>query len=170
MTTGLWWAGFAIPVLTMIREERPAPAASALAVVRESFARLGSTVRRIGSYRDLMLFLLAFWCYMDGVGTIIKMATAYGKDVGLEDVHMIGALLMVQFIGLPATVVYGILARRIGRRRLILAGIVAYAGVVVFAYFMSRGWHFFVLAAVVGLFQGGIQAISRLTAAFSLRA
>ena len=161
VTTGLWWAGFAIPVLTMIREERPAPAASALAVVRESFARLGSTVRRIGSYRDLMLFLLAFWCYMDGVGTIIKMATAYGKDVGLEDVHMIGALLMVQFIGLPATVVYGILARRIGRRRLILAGIVAYAGVVVFAYFMSRGWHFFVLAAVVGLFQGGIQAISR---------
>ncbi len=161
LTTGLWWAGFAIPVLTMIREERPAPAAGALAVARESFARLASTIRSIGSYRDLMLFLLAFWCYMDGVGTIIKMATAYGKDVGLEDVHMIGALLMVQFIGLPATVVYGLLARKVGRRRMILAGIVAYAGVVVFAFFMSRGWHFFVLAAVVGLFQGGIQAISR---------
>jgi len=161
VTTGLWWAGFAVPVLTMIREEKPAPAGSALTVVKESFARLASTIRSIGSYRDLMLFLVAFWCYMDGVGTIVKMATAYGKDVGLEDVHLIGALLMVQFIGLPATVLFGLLARRFGRRRMILVGIAAYAGVVVFAYFMSRGWHFFVLATVVGLFQGGIQAISR---------
>lgn len=161
LTTGLWWAVFAIPLLVTVREDGPRPFGSALAIVGESFSRLAGTIRSIRSYRDLFIFLLAFWCYMDGVGTIVKMATAYGKDVGLEDVHLIGALLMVQVIGFPSAWIYGTLARRLGRRRVILAGIVAYAGVVVFAYFMSRGWHFFVLAAVVGLFQGGIQAISR---------
>jgi UMF1 family MFS transporter len=161
VSTGIWWAAFAIPILLIVKEEKPEPVTSALAIIRESFSRLASTIRSISSYRDLFLFLLAFFCYMDGVGTIVKMAVAYGKDVGLEDIHLIGALLMVQFIGLPCAYLYGILARRLGRRRVILAGIVAYISVVVFAYFMSQAWHFFVLAAVVGMFQGGIQAISR---------
>jgi UMF1 family MFS transporter len=161
VSTGAWWALFALPLMVAVQEKGPASPVSALEAVRAGVARLGATLRRIRSYRDLVLFLVAFFCYMDGVGTIVKMATAYGKDVGLEDAHLIGALLMVQFIGLPATWVSGLLAGRIGRRPVILAGIAAYAAVVVVAYFMSRAWHFFVLAAVVGLFQGGIQAISR---------
>jgi len=161
VATGLWWVLFAIPLALLVREPRPARSVSPLAEIRASLGRLASTLRSILSYRDLLVFLLAFWCYMDGVGTIVRMATAYGADLGLGTRHLMGALLMVQFIGLPATWIHGLLAARMGRRPVILAGIAAYAAVVVLAYTMSSPLHFFVLAGVVGLFQGGIQAISR---------
>ncbi len=161
-STGLWWMLFAIPVLTRVRERPSARSTgSVLAEIRASFVGLASTVRAIRSHRDLFVFLLAFWCYGDGVQTIIKMATAYGTDLGLGQGHLIGALLMVQFIGLPSAWVYGTLARRLGRRTVILVAIAAYSGVVILAWQMTSAWEFFLLAAVVGLFQGGIQAISR---------
>jgi UMF1 family MFS transporter len=161
-TTGVWWAAFAVPLLVRVRERAAAErAGGAFAEMRESFSRLLNTLRSVRSHRDLFVFLVAFWFYGDGVQTIIKMATAYGTDIGLGRGHLIGALLMVQLIGLPSAWVYGVLARRLGRRPMILAAIAAYTGVVLLAWRMTRPWEFFVLAAVVGLFQGGIQAISR---------
>jgi UMF1 family MFS transporter len=123
--------------------------------------RLKETFRELRRYRQAFIMLMAFLLYNDGIQTMIRMATTYGSEVGLPESAMITALLMTQFIGVPCAFMFGALAERIGAKRAIFGGLAVYCVIAVLAYYMTTATHFFVLAALVGLVQGGTQALSR---------
>lgn len=161
VTVGAWWLLFSLPLLLVVKEPRPEAPVGFLRAARASAADLLRTLRRAAGSRDLLLFLLAFWLYNDAVNTVIKMALAYGADIGIRQADMIKALLMVQFVGFPAAWAFGAVTARAGRRRMLLVAIAAYGLVILYGCFMRTSRDFFLLAGVVALFQGGIQAISR---------
>jgi UMF1 family MFS transporter len=130
-------------------------------VLQESFTRLVATFRDITRYRDLFVFLLAYWLYSDGIGTIIKMAAIYGTEIGLGQGTLIGTLLAVQFVGVPFTFLFGRLAGPLGARKCIYITLAVYTLIAAGAYFMSAAWHFWALGAAVATVQGGSQALSR---------
>ena len=160
LSVAVWWLVFTVPILVGVPEP-PSSSEPGRHVVRGAARRVFDTLRDLRSRRQLFLFLLAFWFYNDGINTIIKMATAFGTEIGIGMTHLMGAYLMVQLLGVPATFAYGGLADRIGVKRALYAALVAYTAVSGFGYFVTEAWHFWVLAAVLGLFQGGSQAISR---------
>jgi UMF1 family MFS transporter len=158
----VWWAVFTLPLLLRVRERTFAGnAASSGAPLRRAFHRLGSTFARVRSMPQVWRFLLAYWLYIDAVDTIIRMAVDYGLSLGLPSQSLIIALLITQFVGFPAAIGFAKLASRIGTQRSILLGIGVYLGVTVFAYFMTTALEFYLLAMVIGLVQGGVQALSR---------
>ncbi|MBO68589.1 MAG: MFS transporter [Acidiferrobacteraceae bacterium] len=160
VTVAVWWAIFTIPILLWVNE--PAPASDRRRVdLAASFSALATTVRNVREYRVVWLFLLAYWLYIDGVDTIVRMAVDYGLNIGLGQESLIVALLMVQFIGFPAALAFGRLGDRYGARRGIWICIWAYVGITIFAYFMDSELEMYILAAIIGLVQGGIQALSR---------
>jgi UMF1 family MFS transporter len=157
-----WWLVFSIPLFRRV----PEPEAERLGVpARELpgavFRQLARTVRDLRAQPDLLRFLVAFWLYSDGIGTIIKMATIYGVEVGLHDQDLMGALLMVQIVAAPASLAFGRLARPLGAKGAVLLGLAGYVVISVFAYFLEHAWQFWALALLVALFQGGTQALSR---------
>jgi UMF1 family MFS transporter len=109
----------------------------------------------------LFKFLIAFWLYSDGIGTIVKMATVYGREVGIGRNHLIGALLLVQLLAAPASLAFGRIAGRIGPKPAVIFGLMGYVGITMLGFFLSRPWHFWLLAVLVAMFQGGTQAPSR---------
>jgi MFS transporter, UMF1 family len=111
--------------------------------------------------RPVWMFLLAYWLYIDAVDTVIRMAVDYGLSLGLPSNSLIVALLITQFVGFPAAIVFAKLASRIGTRRGIVIGLVVYVGVTIFGFFMTTASEFYLLAVVIGLVQGGVQALSR---------
>ena len=123
--------------------------------------RLRETFGELKQYRELFKFLIAFWFYGDGIGTIIKMATIYGAEVGIGTNDLIAALLVVQFIGIPFTFLFGNLGSRLGAKNGLYLALTVYTGISIGGYFMSTGWHFWALAVSVGMVQGGAQALSR---------
>jgi UMF1 family MFS transporter len=161
-SVAVWWFVFALPLFKGVPEpdgERSGvPAAQLPAAV---LAQLVGTLRQLKQHPDLLRFLVAFWLYSDGIGTIIKMATIYGVEVGLSDKDLMGALLMVQILAAPASILFGRLAAPLGARGTVLAGIAGYVGISIFAYFLKSPWQFWTLAAMVAMFQGGTQALSR---------
>jgi UMF1 family MFS transporter len=161
--TAVWWALFALPLLRHVREPHVPEAQRARggAAIRAGLRDLANTWRELKRYPQAGLLLLAFLVYNDGVGTIIRMATAYGEEIGLERKHMITALLIVQFVGIPTSFAFGHVAGRVGTRRAIFAGLAVYMVVSVLGYFMTTATHFYALAGLVGLVQGGVQALSR---------
>jgi UMF1 family MFS transporter len=162
VTVAVWWFVFSIPLFRSVPEpEAERTGVPLRALPAAVFRQLGRTLAGLGSQPDLLRFLIAFWLYSDGIGTIIKMATIYGVEVGLKDADLMGALLMVQIVAAPASIAFGRLAKPLGARGAVLLGIFGYAGISVFAYFLERPWQFWALAALVALFQGGTQAISR---------
>ncbi|MBU0717928.1 MAG: MFS transporter [Planctomycetes bacterium] len=160
---GVWWAVFSIPLLLLVREPQggTAPSPAFGIAIRESFITLSRTLRDLRRQRTIGLFLIAYWLYIDGVDTIIRMAVDYGMSIGFESKDLIAALLLTQFIGFPAAVGFGFLGNRIGTRRAILSAIAVYLGVCLWGAGMRSRSEFYVLAAVIGLVQGGIQALSR---------
>jgi UMF1 family MFS transporter len=161
LTVALWWALFSLPVFLFVREPAlgaPVPLGMAFAL---GWRQLSGTLREIRRLRTVGLFLLAYWLYIDGVDTIIRMAVDFGISLGFPAGTLIAALLMVQFIAFPATLLYLKIAGRLGVKRAILIAVAAYCGITVVGYFMDRQWHFFALAAGIALFQGSIQALSR---------
>jgi UMF1 family MFS transporter len=163
LTVAVWWAIFTIPLLRRVPEP-PANTAGIGAGVNPlaaGFRRLGQTFREIRKYRQLLLFLIAFWLYNDGIGTIIKMATIYGSEIGIGMTDLIGALLLTQFVGIPFSLLFGKFSKRLGTKRSIMAGLGWYTLIVISGYFMSQAWHFWALAVAVGMVQGGTQALSR---------
>jgi UMF1 family MFS transporter len=129
--------------------------------VRAAFARLLATARGLRGHKQAFLMLLAFLIYNDGIGTIIRMATIYGEEIGIKQNMMILAIMIVQFVGIPCAFLFGMLAGRIGAKRSIGFGLMSYAAICVFGYFMKSSTHFLVLAVLVGAVQGGTQALSR---------
>ena len=155
----LWWFAATVPLLKNYRQVHYVERQSH--VVRQSFQRLGSTLKGMRHDPKVLLFLIAYFFYIDGVYTIIDMATAYGMALGLDTTGLLLALLMMQVVAFPSAIAFGVLSRHYPADKLILICIIAYTGIVIFAMFMSTQLHFWMLAACVGLFQGGIQALSR---------
>ena len=163
-SVAVWWAVFTVPLLRRVGEPPAAhatPEGGPGMVAAAAFGRLASTFRQIRRYRQLLLFLAAFWLYNDGIGTIIKMAIAYGDEVGIGRNDLITALVLTQFVGIPCTFLFGRLARILGTKRSILVGLGVYGLISVAGYFMQTALHFYILAGLVGMVQGGTQALSR---------
>tara|TARA_R110002096_G_scaffold299503_6_gene494177 strand:- start:77546 stop:78856 length:1311 start_codon:yes stop_codon:yes gene_type:complete len=159
----LWWVAFAIPLFRKVPEphiEVP-PGQTTSAVIRNSLAGLKQTFSELRKYRQAALFLLAFLIYNDGVGTIIRFAVIYGREKQLDSSAMITAIVLVQFIGIPATFAFGQVASKLSAKTSIYICLFVYCGVSVLGYFMTTMTHFYLLAALVGLVQGGVQALSR---------
>jgi UMF1 family MFS transporter len=161
LTVGVWWAVFSIPLLRRVPEPRGPEVGKRINPVVAGFGRLINTFREIRRYRQLLLFLVAFWIYADGIGTIIKMSTIYGTEIGIGRTALLGALLWVQFVGVPFSFLFGWLARRVGTKRSIYLGLAIYTLISIGGFFMTHAWHFWGLATLVGLVQGGTQALSR---------
>jgi UMF1 family MFS transporter len=161
LTVAVWWLVFTIPVMRGVREQQRGPSLSFAAAIATGFRELGGTIAHVRRYRTIVLFLVAYWFYIDGVNTIIKMAVNYGTSLGLDTNKLLAALLMTQFVGFPAALFFGWLGDRIGPKRAILIGLAVYAGITVYAYYLDSETEFFVLAFVVGIVQGGVQSLSR---------
>jgi len=161
LSVSIWWAVFSIPLFRRVPEPGGTTPADPMGSVRAGFKRLSQTLREIRRYRELTKFLIAFWLYSDGIGTVIKMAAIYGAEIGIGRSSLIGALLLVQFIGIPCTMAFAHLARRLGTKRAIFFAMGIYCLVAVGGYFMTKAWHFWALAALVATAQGGAQALSR---------
>lgn len=161
VTVAVWWFVFSLPLLLRVKERRPAAKLTTAQAVTQAFGRLSSTFRKLKHYPELVKYLLAFWFFSDGIGTIIKMATVYGASVGIQTSHLIQALLITQFVGLPSSLVFGRLAERFGAKSLLYVSLAVYSLITVFGYFMASAAHFYILAAAVGLVQGGSQALAR---------
>ena len=155
----VWWIGASIPLLKSYQQkhyvERQPKA------VRNSFRRLGDTLKNIRNEKKIFLFLIAFFFYIDGVYTIIDMATAYGTALGLDSTGLLLALLVTQLVAFPFAILFGRLSKCYDVRTLITICIAAYFGIAVFAIFLKAQWQFWIMAILVGMFQGGIQALSR---------
>ena len=155
----VWWIGASIPLLKSYQQkhyvERQPKA------VQNSFKRLGATLKNIRNEKKIFLFLLAFFFYIDGVYTIIDMATAYGTALGLDSTGLLLALLVTQLVAFPFAIIFGRLSKCYDVRTLITICIAAYFGIAVFAIFLKAQWQFWIMAILVGMFQGGIQALSR---------
>jgi MFS transporter, UMF1 family len=164
LSVAVWWGLFSIPLFRKVpepparieRDERPGQGP-----VRAAFVRLGETFGELRSYRQAFLMLLAFLIYNDGIQTIIKMATAYGTEIGIGQSALIGAILLVQFVGIPCSFLFGSVAGRIGAKRALFLGLLAYTVISILGYYMTTATHFFILAGLVGMVQGGTQALSR---------
>ena len=161
MSVAIWWLIFSIPLLLGVKEIEDSRVDKNKNIVGTAFSNLLSTARSVGNYRKVVIFLLAYFLYMDGVDTIIRMATSYGSDIGLSASSMISALLLTAFIGFPATLVFGLYADKFGYKESLTFAIVVYIGVVLFSSQMDTAQEFFIVAGIIGLVQGGVQAISR---------
>ncbi len=165
LAVAIWWALFSVPLFRTVGEPPRALEADERAgrsPVRAAMARLGETFHEMRRFRQTFLLLLAFLLYNDGINTIITMAAIYGSEsLGIAHFHLILAILVVQFVGVPFAFLFGMLAGWIGAKRSILVGLGAYCGITVFGYFMTSAAHFYVLAGAVGVVQGGTQALSR---------
>ncbi|MCD5324932.1 MULTISPECIES: MFS transporter [Pontibacillus] len=162
VTVGIWWFVFSIPLFKNVKEEkREGQVERTKSYARIGFSRVAHTFREINQYKQLLIFLLAFWLYNDGISTIIKMATIYGSEIGIGSSHLIAALLITQFVGIPCTFFFGWLATKITAKRALTVTLVVYIGIVILGYFMSSAAHFYALAICVGVVQGGAQSLSR---------
>ncbi len=162
VSVAVWWAVFSLPLFMSVEEKSNAEISKGLfKTITEAFKAVVSTLREIKKHKRVAIFLIAYWLYIDGVDTIVRMAVAYGSDIGLDASSMITALLLTQFVGFPATLVFGIYADKIGFKKILTIGISIYILVTFYAYYMSTALEFYILAGTVGLVQGGVQAISR---------
>ncbi len=161
LTVGLWWAVFTIPLILFVSEPPSPQRRSGLQAIGAGLAQVRDTFKRIRKNRTILLFLLAYWFYIDGVDTIVRMAVDCGLSLGFESNDLIVALLIVQFVGFPAALAYGYLGNRIGAKRGILLAIAIYIAITIWGAFMRNEREFYLLAIAIGLVQGGIQALSR---------
>ncbi|MDR2520171.1 MAG: MFS transporter [Eubacteriaceae bacterium] len=159
--TAAWWAALSLPLLKNLKHRYYVQIDREAGAVRQSFRRLAETVRKIRKNKTMRCFIIAYFCYIDGVYTIISMATIYGSEVGISSTNMIVALLVTQLVAFPCVILAGKLAKKITPIRLIKAFIICYAGICVLGFLLRSAWQFWVLAISVGAVQGGIQTLSR---------
>jgi len=159
-SVAIWWFLFSIPLFKRVKEP-PASGRPVESLARSAHTALIKSFNDLRRYPQAALMLFAFLIYNDGIGTIIRMATIYGTEIGIGRGALIASILLVQFVGIPFSFLFGSLAGRIGTKPAIFLGLVVYAGISVFGYFMTTGFHFLLLAILVGTVQGGTQALSR---------
>ncbi|WP_373232663.1 MFS transporter [Cohnella sp.] len=161
ISVGIWWLLFSIPIFRHVKEKKTAVQEKIGEKVWEGVRRLRITFSQIRQYPELWKFMIAYWFFFDGVNTVIVMATSYGKTIGIETGALITALLITQFIGFPATALFGRLAVKFGPKRMLYSSQAIYVIIVVLGFFMTNALHFYILAGLVGLVQGGSQATAR---------
>jgi len=161
VVVGLWWAGFSIPLFRQVTENRTDRVIGFSRVVKSGLGQLIATFKEVRQLKVVLLFLLAYWFYIDGVATMIRMSMNYGVRMGFDQMSLVQALLVTQFVGFPAAIIYGKLGEKFGTKLGIYFAIVVYVLVTGYAYFMDEVAEFYTLAIVVGLVQGGIQSLSR---------
>ena len=159
ITVAIWWAVFSIPLFLFVKE--PAGVANRQHWLSAGFRQLTLTLRKLRQLRMTFLFLLAYWCYIDGVDTIVRMAVDYGLSIGFDANNLMVALLITQFVGFPAAILFGRIGERYGPKQGIMLAIAVYLLILLWAYRMESTWEFYLLATSIGLVQGGIQALSR---------
>jgi len=160
--TAVWWVVFALPCVLFVKEKRSAkPVVGPREAVRLGLSELRATLGEIRKYRPVLWFLAAYWLYIDGVNTVIKMAVDYGLSLGFEASDLVAALLLTQFVAFPAALAFGWLGSRIGPRNGIFIALAVYAAATCYAYFIESARDFYALAVTIGLVQGGVQSLSR---------
>ncbi|MFY1723019.1 Vacuole effluxer Atg22 like protein [Bifidobacterium breve] len=161
--TAIWWAAFTIPLITSYRQVHYRATRDQLgSAVRGTFSELAGTFGKIVKNKPLWMFMIAFFFYIDAVNTVISMSTSYGAELGIDSTQLVVALLVTQFVAFPCAILYGRLSGRFGSKTMITAAVVAYMCIVFFAaFFLKSAAEFWILAILVGMFQGGIQALSR---------
>lgn len=161
LTVGIWWGVFSIPLLLLVKEPGNNKPLSGIRAVKEGIVQLKSTFQEIRHMKTIFLFLAAYWLYIDGVDTIVRMAVDYGMSIGFKSNDLIVALLITQFVGFPSAIAFGYLGGRIGARKAIFIAIAVYLFVSIWGAFMQSKNEFYILAIIIGLVQGGIQSLSR---------
>jgi len=163
LTVSIWWLVFTIPLWRNVKEPPRRILASEIGFnpIKASFSRLSNTFKEIKKYKELTKFIVAFWLYNNGIGTIIFMATIYGTELGFSSTTTIGTLLMVQFVAIPFAFLFGWLAKKIGTKRSILLSLMIYTLIAIGGYFLYKEIHFWLLGFAVATVQGGSQALSR---------
>jgi len=157
----VWWAIFSVPLLVLVKEPDAAHRLSGRSAASAGIRQLAATFRDIRRLRIVLLFLLAYLLYIDGVGTLARMALDYGMALGFDENKLIVALLITQFVGFPASIAFGHLGARFGAKFGVYAGLGTYTAATLWAYRMESTWEFYALAVVIGLVQGGVQSLSR---------
>ena len=158
--TAAWWVAFTVPMMKNVEQTHYKPREEH--AVSNAVRGIGTTLKKIWRDKTLRTYMLAYFFYIDGVHTIIKLATSYGSDLGIEGTQLVLALLVTQFVAFPSAIIYGKLGGKVGTRKMILVGILGYTCITCYAAFLLRtAVDFWILAIAVGLFQGGIQALSR---------
>jgi UMF1 family MFS transporter len=158
VTVAIWWALFSIPLFVHVREK---PGYAEKGTVREGLLELADTFRHLRRHRNALLFLVGYWLYIDGVSTIVRMAVDYGISLGFPSSALIGALLLTQFVGFPASIWFGRIGEKFGARTGIFISIAVYIGICLWGYRLAHVWEFYALATAIGLVQGGINSLSR---------
>jgi UMF1 family MFS transporter len=164
LSVAVWWGVFSIPLFRHVSEPpvvHRGPTPTGVALVTTAFSQLLETLRDLARFRQAFLMLIAFLIYNDGINTIIRMASIYGAQLGIDQGDLIQALLLVQFVGIPFAFAFGRLAAALGAKRSIFLSLAVYVGISILGYFMKTAAHFYLLAILVGMVQGGSQALSR---------
>ena len=161
ISVGIWWAIFSIPIMLFVEEEKELETKSITESIREGIAQFKSTFNEIRNLKVVATFLLAYWLYIDGVDTTVRMAANFGINLGFGQTAIMGALVLVQFVAFFATLLYIKFSDKVGIKNGIYTAIFAYVFIVFGAFFVTEAWHFYILAVLIGCFQGGIQTLSR---------
>ena len=161
ISVAVWWAVFSIPLILFVKEPTIHNPIGIFSSIKEGWSQLVSTLSKIREFKVVVTFLMAYWLYIDGVDTIIRMAVDYGTSIGFPASSLITALLLVQFVAFPATLIYSRFASKIGIKNALYTAILGYTLITIFGAFVSKEWHFYVIAVFIACFQGGIQALSR---------
>lgn len=161
LLTALWWAIFSIPLFIYVKERSTGPRAEIIMAVSAGIKEVATTCREIRDLKNAFIFLVAYWFYIDGVGTIIRMAVDYGMSIGFSAGGLILALLITQIVGFPASIAFGKIGTKMGAKTGILIGLIGYMLVTIFGAAMTRVWEFYAMAIAIGIIQGGVQLLSR---------
>ena len=161
ISVALWWAIFSIPILLFVKEPKYHKAETSLQTIKSGFKQLKNTFNEIRHLKVVFTFLIAYWLYIDGVDTTVRMAADFGITLGFDSTTIMGALVLVQFIAFFATLFYVKFADKIGIKNAIYFAIAAYMVIIFSGYFVTEAWHFYIIAGMIGCFQGGIQTLSR---------
>lgn len=165
IVTGLWWLAFTLPLIRTYQQKYGKERGEGVTmgqIVADTFKGLVPTMKEIAASKTVLVYMVAFFFYIDGVHTVISMSTSYGSSLGIDSVQLVLALLVTQFVAFPSAIIYGKLAGKYGTLRMIVVAVCAYVGIVLFAaFFLRTAAEFWILAIMVGMFQGGIQALSR---------
>ena len=156
-----WWMLFSLPLMLLVKESRLSVDESPVHYIGQGFVRIWHTLHEVRALRNIWMFLIAYWLYIDGIDTIIRMAVDYGLSLGFDQNSLIAALLITQFVGFPSALAFGWLGSLYGPKAGIITGLLIYMVVTIWASLMSTAIEFYILALMIGLAQGGVQALSR---------